>query len=174
MAYSSNEYRVPPTMKAWVLGGPDELLVVEKPVPEPEQAEVLLRIDAIAVCATDLEISRTGTVAGDPSPSGSTTVTYVDSAISYDSTTAPTNPGTYSASVDFTSTDPNYTDATGSGSITINPATPTVTVSGDPFNYDGNPHAATVTAMVRPQWIVMALCGAVLCVVSLFRGKRRS
>ena len=63
MAYSSNEFRVPPTMKAWVLGGPDELSLLEKPVPEPEPAEVLLRIDAIAVCATDLEIIRHGTPA---------------------------------------------------------------------------------------------------------------
>jgi L-iditol 2-dehydrogenase len=35
MTYSSNEFRVPPTMKAWVLGGPDELSLLEKPVPEP-------------------------------------------------------------------------------------------------------------------------------------------
>jgi len=63
MAYSSNEFRVPPTMKAWVLGGPDELSLLEKPVPEPGPAEVLLRIDAIAVCATDLEIIRHGTPA---------------------------------------------------------------------------------------------------------------
>jgi L-iditol 2-dehydrogenase len=63
MVYSSNEYRVPPTMKAWVLGRPDELSLLEKPVPEPEPAEVLLRIDAVAVCATDLEIIRHGTPA---------------------------------------------------------------------------------------------------------------
>ena len=63
MTYSSNEFRVPPTMKAWVLGGPDELSLLEKPVPEPGPAEVLLRIDAIAVCATDLEIIRHGTPA---------------------------------------------------------------------------------------------------------------
>ena len=51
-------------MKAWVLGGPDELSLVEKPVPEPGRAEVLVRIDAIAVCATDIEIIRHG-AAGD-------------------------------------------------------------------------------------------------------------
>ena len=47
-------------MKAWVLGGPDEILPVEKPVPQPGAAEVLVRIDAVAVCATDLEIIRHG------------------------------------------------------------------------------------------------------------------
>jgi L-iditol 2-dehydrogenase len=60
MTAISNEYRIPPTMQAWVLGGPGELALVEKPVPEPGPAEVLLRIDAIAVCATDLEILSHG------------------------------------------------------------------------------------------------------------------
>ncbi len=55
-----NEFTVPPMMKAWVLGNPEELSMVEKPVPEPGRAEVLLRIDAIAVCATDIEIISHG------------------------------------------------------------------------------------------------------------------
>src|SRR5687768_8309680 len=61
---------VPEKMKAWVLGNPDELKLVEKPVPQPGAAEVLVRIDAIAVCATDLEIIHQGPPAliqgGDP------------------------------------------------------------------------------------------------------------
>jgi L-iditol 2-dehydrogenase len=56
----TNEFLIPKTMKAWVLGGPDELKLVEKPVPEPGRAEVLVRIDAIAVCATDIEIIHHG------------------------------------------------------------------------------------------------------------------
>ncbi len=59
----SNEYRIPETMKAWVLGGPEELALVDKPVPLPGAAEVLVRIDAIAVCATDIEVLRHGTPA---------------------------------------------------------------------------------------------------------------
>src|SRR6202140_4082065 len=55
-----NEYQIPPTMKAWVLGNPDELSLVEKRVPEPGPAEVLVRVDAIAVCATDIEIIKHG------------------------------------------------------------------------------------------------------------------
>ena len=43
-------------MKAWVLGDPGELKLTEKPVPVPKRAEVLVRIDAVAICATDLEI----------------------------------------------------------------------------------------------------------------------
>ena len=56
----TNEIRVPDRMKAWVLGGPDEIFLVDKPVPQPAAAEVLVRIDAVAICATDLEILRHG------------------------------------------------------------------------------------------------------------------
>src|SRR5215471_16171777 len=56
----TNEFVVPERMKAWVLGGPDEIYLVEKPVPEPNIAEVLVRLDAVAICATDLEILRHG------------------------------------------------------------------------------------------------------------------
>lgn len=56
----SNQFDIPETMKAWVLGDPNELKQIEKPVPEPGRAEVLVRIDAIAVCATDLEILENG------------------------------------------------------------------------------------------------------------------
>lgn len=56
----TNELPVPKRMKAWVLGGPDEILLVDKPVPKPSSAEVLVRVDAVAICATDLEILRHG------------------------------------------------------------------------------------------------------------------
>jgi L-iditol 2-dehydrogenase len=56
----TNEYPIPPRMKAWVLGGPEELSLIEKPVPQPGPAEVLVRVDAIAVCATDIEILQHG------------------------------------------------------------------------------------------------------------------
>ena len=59
-AYGANEYPVPKTMRAWVLGDPDQLSLIEKPVPEPASAEVLVRIDAVAICATDLEIISHG------------------------------------------------------------------------------------------------------------------
>jgi L-iditol 2-dehydrogenase len=55
-----NEFKIPETMKAWVLGDPEQLSMVEKPVPQPGRAEVLVRIDAIAVCATDIEILSHG------------------------------------------------------------------------------------------------------------------
>lgn len=54
---------IPNTMKAWVLGDPGQLRLAEKPVPTPKRAEVLVRIDAVAICATDLEIIEHGTPA---------------------------------------------------------------------------------------------------------------
>jgi len=47
-------------MKAWVLDDPGQLRMVQKPVPQPGPAEVLVRIDAIAVCGTDIEIIHKG------------------------------------------------------------------------------------------------------------------
>ena len=48
------EFDIPKTMKAWVLDDPGELSLVSKSVPNPRLAEVLVRIDAVAICATDL------------------------------------------------------------------------------------------------------------------------
>src|SRR5215468_540782 len=60
---TSTDYPIPPQMKAWVLGGPDELFLRDKPVPMPGRTEVLVRIDAVAICATDLEIIHSGSPA---------------------------------------------------------------------------------------------------------------
>jgi threonine dehydrogenase-like Zn-dependent dehydrogenase len=51
---------VPDTMRAWVLGDPGELKFTQKPVPAPKRAEVLVRIDAVAICATDLDVIAHG------------------------------------------------------------------------------------------------------------------
>jgi L-iditol 2-dehydrogenase len=52
---TDSKFAVPETMRAWVLGEPGELIFTQKPVPVPARAEVLVRIDAVAVCATDIE-----------------------------------------------------------------------------------------------------------------------
>ena len=57
---TSPDFPIPDTMKAWVLGDPDQLTLTTKPVPVPKRAEVLVRIDAVAICATDLEIIHHG------------------------------------------------------------------------------------------------------------------
>lgn len=57
---TSAEMAVPDVMRAWVLGDAGELRLVDKPVPVPKRAEVLVRIDAVAICATDLEIIAHG------------------------------------------------------------------------------------------------------------------
>lgn len=56
----SDAYPIPKTMKAWILGDPDQLTLVEKPIEMPKKAEVLLRIDAVAICATDLDVISYG------------------------------------------------------------------------------------------------------------------
>jgi L-iditol 2-dehydrogenase len=53
-------YQIPATMQAWILGGPQELSLTQKPVPEPGPAEALVRVDAVAICGTDLEILHHG------------------------------------------------------------------------------------------------------------------
>src|SRR5690348_2746553 len=60
---------IPGVMKAWVLGDPGQLALTEKPVPKPGPAEVLVRIDATAICATDLEVISHGppaVIGGEP------------------------------------------------------------------------------------------------------------
>ena len=46
---TSTDYPIPAAMKAWVLGDPGQLSLREKPVPVPKKAEVLVRIDAVAI-----------------------------------------------------------------------------------------------------------------------------
>ena len=53
---TSPKFPIPATMQAWVLGDPGQVTLVDKPVPVPRRAEVLIRVDAVAICATDLEI----------------------------------------------------------------------------------------------------------------------
>ena len=57
---NDSKFVIPKTMKAWVLNDPGELSLVQKPVPHAGLAEVLIRIDAVAICATDLEIISHG------------------------------------------------------------------------------------------------------------------
>ncbi len=52
---TDKSYIIPDSMQAWVLGDPGQLILKRKPVPVPNKAEVLVRIDAVAICATDLD-----------------------------------------------------------------------------------------------------------------------
>lgn len=51
---------IPQTMRAWALFGPGDLRPVVKPVPKPGPAEVLVKVEAVAICGTDLEILHHG------------------------------------------------------------------------------------------------------------------
>src|SRR5271166_5408189 len=57
---TSSDFPIPDTMRAWLLGDADQLTLSTKPVPVPQKAEVLVRIDALAICATDPEIIHHG------------------------------------------------------------------------------------------------------------------
>ncbi len=75
---------------------------------------------------------------------GNATVTG-SSVFTYNSTsTPPINGGTYAVSASFTSSDNNYADAAGSGSLTISKATPTVEITCPAgVVYDGNVRSCT-------------------------------
>ena len=51
---------IPKNMRAWALKEPGELELVTKPVNLPLKSEVLVQINAVAICDTDLEIIRHG------------------------------------------------------------------------------------------------------------------
>ena len=57
---TSKKFPIPKKMKAWVLGNPNELKLSQKDVLLPNKSEVLLRIDAVAICATDLDVISHG------------------------------------------------------------------------------------------------------------------
>src|SRR5262249_6478516 len=49
----------------------------------------------------------------------------------------------YTITYDYAGSPPNFTTAHASTSLTVNKATPTVSVTGGTFAYDGQPHPAT-------------------------------
>ena len=56
----SKKYQLPKDMKAWVLKSPNELELKTKAIPNPGYSEVLVKIDAVAICATDLDVISYG------------------------------------------------------------------------------------------------------------------
>jgi hypothetical protein len=62
--------------------------------------------------------------------------------------TPPTDAGVYHVVATFTSSDPNYDNATATGTMFIDPAMPAMTLSGGgAFTYDGAAHAATAAVL---------------------------
>ena len=59
----SKKYSLPKDMKAWVLKSPNELELKTKAIPNPGYSEVLVKIDAVAICATDLDVISYGSPA---------------------------------------------------------------------------------------------------------------
>lgn len=80
---------------------------------------------------------------------GADGVTPVNGTFSFTyngSTAVPVNVGTYPVVATFVSADPNYANATGTGTLTITPASTKLSVNGGTFTYDGMAHAASATA----------------------------
>lgn len=61
--------------------------------------------------------------------------------------TPPTNVGVYSVIATFTSADQSYLSASATGQLVITPATPSITISGGPYDSDGNPHGVTTSVV---------------------------
>jgi L-iditol 2-dehydrogenase len=49
---------IPSTMRAAVLFGPGEFRIVDKPIPQPDEGEVLVKIAMCGTCGTDLKIQE--------------------------------------------------------------------------------------------------------------------
>jgi hypothetical protein len=72
--------------------------------------------------------------------SGSFSFTYNGSSA------IPTDAGTYAVVATFTSGDPNYSGTIATGTLTINPASPVVTLRAGTVAYDGSAHPVTAAA----------------------------
>ncbi|HEY4025059.1 MAG TPA: zinc-binding dehydrogenase [Candidatus Dormibacteraeota bacterium] len=68
MALAVDVASIPRTMRSAVIFGPDDLRVVEKPVPAPGPGEVLLRVEAASLCGTDLKIRAGSFFPAQPPP----------------------------------------------------------------------------------------------------------
>lgn len=51
---------VPATMRGAVLVGPEAIEVRDVPVPEPEEGEILLKVEAATTCGTDVKVFKRG------------------------------------------------------------------------------------------------------------------
>ncbi|MFH8569279.1 NAD(P)-dependent alcohol dehydrogenase [Streptomyces sp. NPDC017993] len=55
-------FPTPTTMRAAVLHGPEQLVIEERPVPSPGPRQVLVRIDAVGTCGSDVHYYRHGRI----------------------------------------------------------------------------------------------------------------
>ena len=60
---TSDKFPLPEKMKAWVLRDPNELTLIDKPIVMPGKAEVLVKINSVAICATDPDVVSYGPLA---------------------------------------------------------------------------------------------------------------
>jgi hypothetical protein len=79
---------------------------------------------------------------------GTFSFTYSPASYPTAQSTAPyAQSGSYIVHATFTSSDPNYGNALGTGTLVIAPTTPTLVINDGSFMFDGNLHEATATAI---------------------------
>jgi len=106
-----------------------------------------------------IQVSAAGTIYTGLSYAGATSCTaegvngeHPSATLSYEDgshnplSSAPTDAGNYFVRCSAGGTGTNYAATSDTAAFTISPATPTVTVSGEPVTYDGNSHEATCSA----------------------------
>jgi hypothetical protein len=98
--------------------------------------------------------TASATGVGGASVAGAVNLNYTPGGIP-----APANAGVYGVTASFTSTDANYGDASGNGSITINPATATVTLGNLTQTYDGASKVVTATTVPAGLNVVFGYAG---------------
>jgi hypothetical protein len=106
--------------------------------------------------------TATATGAGGAGVAGSFAFTYAPGG-----SAPPVNSGTYGVVANFTSTDPGYTNGTGTGTVTINPATPAITWANPAPIQEGAALSGTqldATANVAGTFVYTPAAGAVLAV----------
>ncbi|WP_030796097.1 NAD(P)-dependent alcohol dehydrogenase [Streptomyces sp. NRRL S-337] len=62
MTATSAQPAIPATMRAAVLHGPEKLKLEERPVPTPGPGEVLIRVEAVGTCGSDVHYYRHGRI----------------------------------------------------------------------------------------------------------------
>jgi hypothetical protein len=89
---------------------------------------------------------------GATAPNGTFTITYNGGA------TLPTDGGTYAVAVSFTSSDPNYTNVSGTSSLTINEPVITITAVSQTMTYGGALPSFTYTTSPSIPLTVAPVC----------------
>ena len=133
-----------PVSASFVSSGSSAQNAIKTGVLVINQATPALSVLCPSLSFTGSSQGCTASVAGigSAAPSGTISITYNGSS------TPPTNGGTYAVVASFTSSDPNYANATITSSLTINEPSVTITANSQTITYGGS--LPTFTYAVSP------------------------